>query len=396
MMCLIGILCLALAWLAAPASADPAMIDRAAPPTAEVPTSIAPSAPATAQRSVTVTLKKGDSLLALLQAQRLDRSYCAEVLKSIAGQFNPRLLRIGDRVRLDLATIDSFNLLRAIEIDSRKSGPIPLVLPPSLQQVAMQRHQVSGTVGANLSASLHRAGLPSPLTEEVAAATKYDTDLSSTLKPRSGFAVVYQELRLGSRRLGEATLQQFSLITGDLEHRLYLYQDPDHGKVMVGPNGKGIAWLHLLRPVLNAKLSSPFGWRIHPVFGDRRFHFGIDLATAEGTPVAAAGDGVVVDAGWRGNYGQFIRIRHSAELETTYSHLSKIAANIKPGTRVSAGQVIGAVGETGVATGPHLYYEVLIGGEHVDPLKLPGAIPITLSGRQLQDFRQRIRGLSQS
>jgi murein DD-endopeptidase MepM/ murein hydrolase activator NlpD len=123
----------------------------------------------------------------------------------------------------------------------------------------------------------------------------------------------------------------------------------------------------LSAPVPGAKITSPFGWREHPILKRLRFHEGVDFGAPRGTAVLAAQDGVVEEARWHGHYGRLIRIRHSAEVETAYAHLARFAAGLRPGTRVHKGQVIAAVGTSGYATGPHLYYEVLVHGHQVDP-----------------------------
>jgi len=345
-------------------------------------------------RSVTVIAKRGDTLLALLHEQGLDGRYCARLLPVI-GKQDTRPLHAGDRIELSLVTSGSFNLLRSIEIESRNAKPRKVDIPADLWQATTDRREVSGIVGSNLGASLRRAGLPAALMDAVLSATKLDRDLASTLKSTSAFAIAFDEVRLGGRTVGNPHLLDISLTTGELEHRLYFFRDPEVGEALVDANGKGIAWLHLQRPVGRAKLTSPFGWRIHPVFGDRRFHYGIDLATSEGAPVTAAGDGVVIDAGWHGDYGQYVRLRHSLGVETTYAHLSAIAPDLLLGTAVKSGQVIGAVGQTGVATGPHLYYEIAIDGERIDPLKMPPAVPVALTGHALTELKQQIRQFAQ-
>ena len=127
------------------------------------------------------------------------------------------------------------------------------------------------------------------------------------------------------------------------------------------------AMVALWDPLPGAKISSPFGWRIHPVFHTRLFHKGCDYESRAGTPVMAAADGLVEDVGRRGNYGNYILIRHSGRLETAYAHLAGFAPSVSAGTMVRRGEVIGYVGMTGVATGPHLYYEVIVDGRQIDP-----------------------------
>jgi murein DD-endopeptidase MepM/ murein hydrolase activator NlpD len=120
-------------------------------------------------------------------------------------------------------------------------------------------------------------------------------------------------------------------------------------------------------PLPGAPISSPFGWRLHPVFHVMLFHKGVDYEAVAGTPIMAAADGVVEDFGYRGNYGNYIRLRHSGSLETAYGHLLGFSPVLATGARVHRGDVIGYVGSTGVSTGPHLYYEVLVDGRQIDP-----------------------------
>ena len=128
--------------------------------------------------------------------------------------------------------------------------------------------------------------------------------------------------------------------------------------------------LHFIDPIdtSQARMTSGFGWRTHPVLKDRRFHKGVDYAAPKGTPVYATEDGIISMAGWRGNYGKLITVNHSDTVKTYYAHLAGFAPGIRPGVGVKKGEVIGYVGMTGLATGNHLYYEVVVNDEHIDPL----------------------------
>jgi murein DD-endopeptidase MepM/ murein hydrolase activator NlpD len=137
----------------------------------------------------------------------------------------------------------------------------------------------------------------------------------------------------------------------------------DEGSSEISPFPK------LADPLKGARISSGYGWRIHPVLDVRKFHYGVDLAAPKGTPVHAAADGIVEEARVRGANGLYIRIRHGLQLLTSYSHLDRLAGNIRRGAWVARDQVIGFVGMTGLATGPHLYYEVFVDGQKVNPLK---------------------------
>ena len=134
-------------------------------------------------------------------------------------------------------------------------------------------------------------------------------------------------------------------------------------------------------PVAGATLTSTFGLRGHPLLGGRRMHAGLDLAAPSGTPIRAPASGIVDAAGPNGGYGNYIRIRHDEDVDTAYAHLSRLAEGIAPGTPVRQGQVIGYVGTTGLSTGPHLHWEVLVGGLQVDPLAvMPDEVQTALLG----------------
>ncbi|KAB7739707.1 peptidoglycan DD-metalloendopeptidase family protein [Parvibaculum sedimenti] len=129
------------------------------------------------------------------------------------------------------------------------------------------------------------------------------------------------------------------------------------------------AALTLGSPVRTGRMTSPWGWRIHPVLGVRKFHKGVDYAAPKGTPVYATDDGEVQTIGWRGNYGRYIKLTHNEHLATAYAHLSRFAAGLKPGAHVRKGQVIAYIGASGLATGNHLYYEVIVDNKRVNPLQ---------------------------
>jgi murein DD-endopeptidase MepM/ murein hydrolase activator NlpD len=141
----------------------------------------------------------------------------------------------------------------------------------------------------------------------------------------------------------------------------------------------------LSEPLKHTKVTSPYGWRVHPVLGAWRFHEGVDFGAPKGTPVLAAAGGVVTDIGRRGNYGEYIRLRHGSHVQTAYAHLSGFAHGLHVGSAVARGQVIGYVGRSGLATGPHLYYEVIVDGHRLDPLKIAaqpaGPAPIRTAAR---------------
>jgi murein DD-endopeptidase MepM/ murein hydrolase activator NlpD len=143
-------------------------------------------------------------------------------------------------------------------------------------------------------------------------------------------------------------------------------------------------------PIDGARITSGFGMRLHPILGYTRMHRGVDFGAPVGTPVMASGNGVVEFVGWHGGHGKYIRIRHGEPYKTAYGHLSRYARGIAPGTRVRQGQIIAFVGSTGISTGPHLHYEVMVDDEQVNPLGVKLPTGRNLVGRDLASFKVRM------
>ena len=145
-------------------------------------------------------------------------------------------------------------------------------------------------------------------------------------------------------------------------------------------------------PINGARLSSSFGMRKHPIDGFNKMHKGTDFAAPTGTPILASGDGIIIKSGWCGGGGNCVKIKHNSVYQTVYAHMSKFANGVKKGMRVKQGQVIGFVGSTGKSTGPHLHYEVIVNGKHVNSrtLKLPSGK--SLKGKERLEFEtQKIK-----
>ncbi len=157
-------------------------------------------------------------------------------------------------------------------------------------------------------------------------------------------------------------------------------------------NGQSSKKTLMKTPLNGARLSSGYGNRKHPILGYTKMHKGLDFAAPSGTPVFAAGDGVIEKAGWNGNYGKYIRIRHNGTYKTAYAHLSKITKKMY--TKVIQGEIIGYVGNTGMSSGPHLHYEVLISGKQVNPVKIKLPAGKNISKNELSDFKKHVEKIN--
>jgi murein DD-endopeptidase MepM/ murein hydrolase activator NlpD len=188
--------------------------------------------------------------------------------------------------------------------------------------------------------------------------------------------------------IGYGDIKYARLITADNDIALYRYEDNDGNVDYFDRNGKSTKNSLMKTPVDGARMSSGYGMRRHPVLGYDKMHKGVDFAAPTGTPIYAAGDGVVEKAARWGGYGNYVKIRHNSSLKTAYAHMHSI--KVKAGTRVKQGQIIGTVGTTGRSTGPHLHYEVLMGGKQVDPRGVNVPVGEELRGASLKKFKDTI------
>ena len=222
-----------------------------------------------------------------------------------------------------------------------------------------------------------------------------NVDFQAQLKPSDSLEAFFSVADDSGRATDSSELLYVNARFGDAETRFYRFQDPDDNSVdYYNEQGKSIRQFLLRNPVPNGIFRSGFGMRRHPILGFSRMHTGVDWAAPRGTPIIAAGNGTVEKAGWdSGGYGNQTLIRHANGYVSSYNHQSAIAKGVKPGARVVQGQVIGWVGTTGLSTGPHLHYELIVNGNRVDPLRirLPGGK--SLDGKalaQFEDERHRI------
>jgi murein DD-endopeptidase MepM/ murein hydrolase activator NlpD len=276
------------------------------------------------------------------------------------------------------------------EAAPRKNSAAPLAsaqpLPARDGDIAARRF--TGRVGDNFTASLLAAGVPEAQGRQYIAVLGRAIQLANGLSVDDRFDLVLE--RLPDGRLGQLLYVGLDRIArADVE--LMKWTD---GRNMIWVNGDGVGGdgsSTLGRPV-NGRTTSPFGERFHPILGYMRFHKGVDLAAAAGTPIVAAADGRVLSAGWAGGYGRAVVIAHAGGVETRYGHMSRIAAY--SGETVHRGEVIGYVGSSGLSTGPHLHFEVTRNGRPVNPAtaKLTAG-PGHLEGEKLHAFQSELRGL---
>lgn len=230
--------------------------------------------------------------------------------------------------------------------------------------------------------------IPRAAIQDLVGIYTFDVDFNARVRPGDSFEVFYGlEDEANPNSVTEILFASIN-VRGE-EKRFYRFRAPDDGSVdFYDGEGKSAKKFLMRKPMEGGNFRSGFGGRRHPVLGYYRMHTGVDWSAPPGTPIVAAGNGVIEKLGWQSGYGRYIRIQHSNGYETAYAHMSNWARGLQEGSRVRQGQLIGYVGSSGLSTGPHLHYEVLINETHVDPMRIRLPRGRELNGRLLADFQR--------
>ncbi len=236
-----------------------------------------------------------------------------------------------------------------------------------------------GVIKTSLFEAAAEANIPEDVIMDMASIFGWDIDFSLDIREGDRFAIVYEELFKGETKIRNGQILAAEFINNGRVYRAAYYTDPTGNSDYFDEEGKSMRKAFLRSPVEFSRISSRFtSRRFHPVLGTWRSHKGVDYAARTGTPVKSSGDGKVIHVGKKGGYGKTIIIRHGGRYTTLYGHLNGYARGVRTGKKVKQGQIIGYVGKTGLATGPHLHYEFRVNGVHRNPLtvKLPEAKPV--------------------
>ncbi|KQM96391.1 M23 family metallopeptidase [Sphingomonas sp. Leaf25] len=343
------------------------------------------------------TATLGSGLAGALERSGVGAGEARQVAALVAGRVDPAELSPGTRLDITLGRRDSVAQPRPLErlafrarfdlaLDVVREGG---VLHLDARPIAIDHRplRIQGRVGASLYRAARAAGAP------VKAVESYIKSVSGLvpmgqLGQDDRFDLIVEQARAatGEVQLGELL---YAGLSGRRSVKLVRWQDGARTE-WLDPAGVGERKGAMTWPVA-ARVSSNFGWRVHPVLGFRRLHKGMDFAAAYGSPIRATTDGVVATAGRHGGYGNFVKLLHGGDLATGYGHMSRIV--VRPGMRVSQGQVIGYVGSTGLSTGPHLHYELWRRGVPIDPRGVAFATVQRLSGEELARFRRTVAQL---
>jgi murein DD-endopeptidase MepM/ murein hydrolase activator NlpD len=248
----------------------------------------------------------------------------------------------------------------------------------------------SSTLYASLHHTAERQGIPRDLIMQILKIHAYETDFRQRVRAGDGFEFFF-DLKDEDKGIegGVGELLATSITASGENHKYYRFRTPE-GLDYYDQEGNTSRKFLMKRPVRgdDVRITSGFGLRRHPVLQTARMHTGVDWACAAGTPIMAAGNGTIEEAGRKGEYGNYVRIRHANGYKTAYGHMLRIGNGVAPGVKVRQGQIIGYVGSTGLSSGPHVHFEVLVNKEFVDPMTIQVPRERQLTGKQLADFQK--------
>ncbi len=345
-----------------------------------------------------VTVREGDSLARIFSQQKIPASQLHRLISG--GGIAKKLTRIYPGQTLRLRTTAEDGLLELnYEIDAlnqikvtREGDTFDARLVTRVPE--RRKVQATGEINSSLFLAAQKAHLPENITMELAGVFGWDIDFALDIRKGDRFTVVYEDLYLDGDRIGTGNILAAEFINRDTIHQAVRYTDARGRTDYYSPEGRSMRKTFLRTPVAFSRISSRFSLgRKHPILNTIRSHKGVDYAAPRGTPVKATGSGKIVLRGRKGGYGKAVVIQHGSRYNTLYAHLNSYARGLRNGSRVQQGQVIGYVGSTGLATGPHLHYEFRVNGVHRNPLtvKLPDAAP--LQRTYMADFKLKTENL---
>ena len=359
------------------------------------------------EKSLNFTVQSGDTISSILSGSGISDSDVTGIIDALKQKYNPGKISIGQNVSLffDYYKNESdknVRYLSALKLSISPEKSIEIYRNADFGfdakeiNVPLVKYMVnaSGEITNSLFGTASSLGIPNQVISEIVSAFSYDVDFQRDIHEGDKLSVVYERYYDNNGNYArDGKPLYMSLNIGGEELRLYYY-DNGNSADYYNEKGESVRKELLKTPINAARISSGFGMRKHPVLGYNKMHKGVDFAAPIGTPIYAAGDGVIEESGRKGSYGNYVRVKHGNSYSTAYAHCSKIAKGVRPGTRVKQGQIVAYVGATGRSTAPHLHFEVLKDGKHINPLNVKFASNLKLPGGDMKKFKQLVSRLS--
>lgn len=346
----------------------------------------------------TIRVGSGDTIIDLLLSSGAQSTEAHDAVAALRKHFNPRQLKSGQEVVVKFGPGDNgsdrlehmivpVTFRQDVKVERANNGFVARLIDKPVKEEAAY-------AGGPIQSSLYETGVaqnvPATMMAEMIRLYSYDVDFQRDVKEGDSFELLYQQYTDEQGQLLHAeTIRYAELVLSG--KRLRLFRFARDGEVeYFNEKGESVKKALLRTPVDGARISSKFGSRLHPILGYTTMHRGIDFAVPGGTPIMAAGSGTVEFVGTNGGYGRYVRLKHTGVFSTAYAHMSGFAKGLRKGMKVRQGQVIGYVGASGLATGPHLHYELLSGGSQINPLSVKMPAGQKLEGKELARFREMV------
>ena len=350
-------------------------------------------------------VKKGESISSILR----DLGVGPDDIKAVATALGPRGrdggLKEGQKLRILITVIGQRSQPYRVIVSTEATAEAAVALSDMGKYVSIDVQSINTEIaeasededddgsGVRLYQSIYETALrhqiPRPVIESLIRIYSYDVDFQRKARPGDAFDVLYTGEEETPGADGKTEVLFASLTVDGEVKKFYRYQTPDDNVVdFYDETGKSAKKFLVRKPLGEGTMRSPFGSRKHPILGSVRMHTGVDWAAPLGTPIYASGNGTVEKVGWESGYGKYVKLRHSNGYETAYGHMTAFAKGTVAGARVRQGQVIGFVGSTGLSTGPHLHYEILVNGRFVDPMRIRLPRGRALEGPMLTTFEK--------
>ena len=349
---------------------------------------------------VEIKARNGDSIQRILYDQKISPTEVNNVLSALRREYNVGTLRNDQKIYLVVKREKNGNFVSRLTVNIDNITTVHVFLNKDnvyetkrvTKILTKKNHLVETTIDRGIYRTAKQSGIENSIVAQFARLYGFEVDFQRDLKKNDKIKIFYERYLDDdgvSQRTGNIIYSEITNVEKNII--LYRYEYPNGSIAYFTPEGKSIEKSLMRTPINGAKLSSRYGFRIHPIIGYNQMHQGTDFAAPTGTPIMASGSGTIEYSGWKGGYGKFISIRHSPVYQTNYAHLQDYAKGIRRGIKVQQGQVIGYLGSTGSSTGPHLHYEVVVNGrkENSQTLKLPSAAPLEGNNKNFFEIQKR-------
>jgi len=345
-----------------------------------------------------VKIKSGDTLSNALRRVGANPVDAEAAIRALKGQYDPRDLRAGQTIHVNFAPsgqASGKDLFTGFEIPLDYATRIAVAPAPNggyraqeiQRDLETQHVRAEGTIDWSLFQAGSDAGVPATVMAELVRAFSWDVDFQRDIRKNDGFEVMFEtKVDKDGQAVHSGKIVFAALTLSGDRKPIYLHTLKDGTTDYFDEKGQSAKKALMRTPIDGARLSSHFGTRKHPILGYTKKHTGTDFAAPPGTPIYAAGDGIIEASGWNGGYGKYVRIRHNSEYSTAYAHMRAIKYG--KGKRVHQGQVIGYVGTTGRSTGPHLHFEIVRRGVKVNPMRVKMPSGKKLTGNEFAHFQE--------